>query len=58
MIHFGIVIALLIGAGALLAARAKSAPGMRWVGYALILMTVFLVAIAVTADIYEASHYE
>ncbi len=59
MANFAIVIALLTGAG-LLFVRSKSAWrgfNVRWVGYTLLIMTAFLVVIAILAKLNEASHY-
>jgi len=58
MVNFGIVIALLIGTGLFMVIRSKSSQSLRWVGYSLIIMTVFLVAIAILIHLNEASHYQ
>ncbi len=61
MVNFGIIIVLLIGSGLLLVIRSKSSQSslsLRWVGYALIIMAVFLVVIGIISKLNEALHYQ
>lgn len=61
MVNFGIMLALLMGVGVLLAIRSKASrrsSGLRWAGYAVMLMTVFLIIVAILAKLGESAHYE
>ncbi|RKN62007.1 hypothetical protein D7M11_35180 [Paenibacillus ginsengarvi] len=61
MTNFGIIISLLIGSGLLFVIRSKSSQSslsLHWVGYALLIMTVFLIVIGIISNLNEASHYQ